>query len=117
MKLMMQPNPCACGQACIAMITNKSIEEVFKVMKTEGPTSIGQLIEALDYYNIKHAEKNVRISKKNPMPSEYAILTVHMRAYTHWVLLYNQRYYDPEFGLLESCHPEGKITSFLAIYE
>lgn len=53
MELMMQPNPCACGQACIAMIANKSIEEVFKVMKTEGPTSIGQLIEALDYYNIR----------------------------------------------------------------
>jgi len=117
MELIMQPNPCACGQACIAMIANKSIEEVFKVMKTEGPTSIGQLIEALDHYNIKHAEKNVRISKKNPKPSEYAILTVHMPTYTHWVLFYNHQYYDPEFGLLETCHPEGKITSFLAIYE
>ena len=27
MELMIQPNPCACGQACIAMIANKSIEE------------------------------------------------------------------------------------------
>lgn len=38
----MQPNPCACGQACIAMITGKPIEEIITVMKTDGPTSIGQ---------------------------------------------------------------------------
>lgn len=117
MNLIMQPNSCACGQACIAMITNRSIEEIFKVMKTEGPTSIGQLIEVLDYYNIKHAERNVRISKKNPKHSDYSILTVHMPSYTHWVVFYNGKYYDPEFGLLNNPHPNGKITSFLAIYE
>lgn len=117
MKLIMQPNPCACGQACIAMITGKPIEDVFKVMKTEGSTSIGQLIEALDYYGIKHAEKNVRISKKNPNHSDYCILTVHMPLYTHWVVYYQGKYYDPEFGLLDSCHPDGRITSFFTIYK
>ena len=41
----MQPTFTTCGQACIAMIANKDIEEVIKDMKTDGPTSIGQLIE------------------------------------------------------------------------
>lgn len=40
MKLIMQPTPEACGQACIAMISEKTIEEVIKDMKTSGPTSI-----------------------------------------------------------------------------
>lgn len=48
------------------MITNKDIEEVIKDMKTSGPTSIGQLIEILDFYGIRHAEKNTHISKKEP---------------------------------------------------
>ncbi len=48
MKLVMQPTVETCGQACIAMITGKDIEEVIKDMKTSGPTSIGQLIEILD---------------------------------------------------------------------
>lgn len=47
MKLIMQPNFLTCGQACIAMITGKSVEEVIKDMKTDGATSIGQLIEIL----------------------------------------------------------------------
>lgn len=82
MKLVVQPTFETCGQACIAMITGKDIEEVIKDMKTSGPTSIGQLIEALDFYGVKHGEKNTRISKKNPHPYEYSILTVHTNAMT-----------------------------------
>jgi hypothetical protein len=39
-----------------------------------------------------------------------------MPGYTHWVIHESGKFYDPEFGLLEACHPDGKITSFLAIY-
>ena len=117
MKLIMQSNPETCGQACIAMIAEKTIEEAIKDMKTSGPTSIGQLIEALDFYGIRHAERNTRISKKNPVPHEFSILTVHTNnGYTHWVLLFNGKYYDPEFGLIEGEYTHGKITSFLGIY-
>lgn len=63
----------------------KDIQEVIHDMKTDGLTSIGQLIETLDFYGIKHVERNV-----------------HMNAgYTHWVLFHHGKYYDPEFGLLE----------------
>lgn len=118
MELVMQPTFSTCGQACIAMITGTDINQVIKDMKTSGPTSIGQLIEALDFYGVKHAQKNLRISKKNPVQSEYSILTLHMAAgYCHWVLYYHGKYYDPEFGLLTECHPEGRITSFFSIYE
>ncbi len=117
MELIMQPTSETCGQACIAMITGKGIEEVIKDMRTRGPTSIGQLIEILDFYGVKHAEKNTRISKKNPAPHPYSILTIHMNAgYTHWVLLFGGKYYDPEFGMIDGKYTHGKITSFLAIY-
>ena len=43
MELMMQPAFSTCGQACIAMIAGKSVEEVIRDMKTDGATSIGQL--------------------------------------------------------------------------
>ncbi len=117
MELIMQPTFSTCGQACIAMITGKSVEEVIKDMKTDGATSIGQLIEILDFYGIRHDERNKRISKKNPVPYKSSILTVHTDAgYTHWTLLYNNKYYDPEFGLIEGEYTHGKITSFLEIY-
>lgn len=118
MTLLMQPTSSTCGQACIAMITGKTIDEVIHDMKTDDPTSIGQLIEILDRYGIKHAEKNLRISKKTPVPYKYSILTVHTNAgYTHWVLLYDNKYYDPEFGLIEGEYTHGKITSFFSLFE
>ncbi len=117
MELVLQTTSETCGQACISMITGKPIEEVIKDMKTSGPTSIGQLMEILDFYGVKHAERNTRISKKNPTPYKCSILTVHANAgYTHWTLLYDNKYYDPEFGLIEGEYTYGKITSFLGIY-
>ena len=118
MELVMQPTFETCGQACIAMITGKDIEQVIKDMKTSGPTSIGQLIEILDFYGVKHAERNTRISKKNPVPYKYSILTVHTNGgYTHWTLLFDNKYYDPEFGVIDGEYTYGKITSFLGIYQ
>lgn len=118
MELVMQPTFETCGQACIAMITGRTVETVIKDMRTSGSTSIGQLIEILDFYGVKHAEKNTRISKKNPQPHKYSILTVHTNGgYTHWVVLYDNKYYDPEFGLIDGEYTYGRITSFLAIYQ
>lgn len=58
------------------------------------------------------------IAKKNPVPHPYSILTVHADGgCTHWTLLYDGKYYDPEFGLIEGEYTHGKITSFLAIYQ
>ena len=37
---------------------------VRKDMKTDGPTSIGQLIEILDFYGVKHAEKMYVFQKR-----------------------------------------------------
>jgi len=45
-------------------------------------------------------------------------LTVHANGgYTHWVLYYDGKYYDPEFGVIEGEYTHGKITSFLGIFE
>lgn len=68
MELIIQPTCFTCGQACIAMITGKSVEEVIKDMKADRATSIGQLIQILDFYGVRHAEKNKRISKKILFP-------------------------------------------------
>lgn len=52
MELIMQPTCFTYGQACIAMIAGKSVDEVIKDMKTDKATSIGQLIELLDFYGL-----------------------------------------------------------------
>lgn len=115
-KLVMQTTEGNCGQACISMLSGIDIKEVCKIMHTNGSTSIGQIICALDELGIRHAEKNKRLSKMNPVLPEIAIITVHFPEYSHWVLYYKGRYLDPEFGGFEK-YQKGKITSFLECFE
>lgn len=114
--LVMQTTSGNCGQACISMLTGISIEEVCKVMGTSGGTTIGQILDALDQFNVRHAEKNIRLSKKNFIIPDIAIINVHFSEYTHWVLHYKGTFYDPEFGKMKE-YTNGKITSFLECFE
>ena len=63
-------------------------------------------------------QKEILVSqRKKPTPYKCSLLTVHTnKGYTHWTLLYDNKYYDPEFGLNEGEYTYGKITSFLRIY-
>ena len=114
--LIMQTTNGNCGQACIAMLTGVSIEDICKIMHTDGGTTIGQIMDVLDQFDIRHVEKNVRLSKRNSILPEIAILTVHFPEYTHWVLLYKGTYLDPEFGESNK-YTIGRITSFLECFE
>lgn len=110
----MQTTEGNCGQACISMLTGVDIEEVKNAYKWWHIHRI--IIDALDTFGIRHAKKNKRISKKNSIIPEIAILTVHFAAYTHWVLFYKGLYLDPEYGIMEQ-YTKGKITSFLECFE
>lgn len=37
--------------------------------------------------------------------------------YTYRTLLFDNKYYDPEFGVIDGEYIYGKITSFLGIYQ
>lgn len=115
--LVMQTDFTMCGQACIAMLAGKDIETVCRELNNKKSMSTGQIMEGLDKYNIHHAVKNVRLSKKNPLIPEVAILTVHMETYTHWVVFYKGDYLDPEFGLIEKEYTKGRITSYITVFE
>ena len=64
MELVIQPTFETCGQACIAMITGKDMNDVIRDMKTSDPTSIGQLMEILDKYEVRHAPKECSYIKE-----------------------------------------------------
>ena len=68
-------------------------------------------------YDCREKRRGSNKGYENRWSYKYSILTVHTDAgYTHWTLLYDNKYYDPEFGLIEGEYTHGKITSFLEIY-
>jgi len=113
--LVMEPVNTSCGQACIAMLANVPINEVFKTMKTKGSTSGKMLIDALYHYKIRHNERFINYQKYPNLP-DLCIIDVKMPGYGHWVVYHKGVFYDPEFGKLSACHEDGRIAYYLEIY-
>lgn len=44
------------------------------------------------------------------------ILKVLLPRYAHWVLYYDGKYYDPEFGVTEELYQKARIQSYLEIF-
>lgn len=109
-----QPDFYTCNQACLAMIAGIPIEEAIAVMKKyEGPGS-SAFYKAFKKYGIDYMSWRTvnNISELPPL----CILLIKFSSYNHTVVYHDGVYYDPEFGVLSSCKPEGQVTHYLELY-
>lgn len=54
-------------------------------------------------------------------PTDYlcgqaCVAIVLLPQYGHWILYYDGKYYDPEFGLMDELYQKARIQSYLEIY-
>lgn len=111
-----QPTITTCGQACVAMLSNISIEEAIKKMGTDGPTEHADIINGLKVCGVKCGNEFIEITKENPKYPSVCVLLIWFPEYGHWVVYYHGKFYDPEFGLLDECVPHGRIGSYFEVY-
>lgn len=110
-----QPTMSTCGQACIAMLADVSVDEVCKVMGNDSTTTYENLISALDYYGFRH-----RLRKDHPaVLPDICLLQIQFPEYGHGILYFKGKFYDPEFGVMDEYHPDGKINEdeFIEVYQ
>ena len=110
-KYIKQPTEYLCGQACVAMIANVSVE----VMHNDKGTGKKDIEKALQHYGIAQAKTMTKADNSTPLPS-VCILKVLLPKYSHWVLYYYGKYYDPEFGLLDELYSKARIQSYLELF-
>ena len=104
-----QPTEYLCGQACVAMIANVSVEDVIRVMNNDQATGKKDIERALDHYGIRQAKTMTKADNDTPLPP-VCILKVLLPRYSHWVLFYHGKYYDPEFGLMDELYYDILIS-------
>ena len=108
-----QPTEYLCGQACVAMIAGVSVEDVIRIMdKATGKKDIER---ALAHYGIRQAKSMAKADNSTPLPP-VCILKVLLPRYSHWVLYYHGKYYDPEFGLMDRLYSKARIQSCLELF-
>ena len=114
-KYIQQPTEYLCGQACVAMIAGVSVDDVIRVMNNDQATGKKDIERALDHYGIRQAKTMAKADNNTPLPP-VCILKVLLPGYSHWVLFYHGKYYDPEFGLTDELYGKARIQSYLELF-
>ena len=85
-----QPTTFLCGQACVAMIANVSVDEVIQVMNNDKATGKKDIERALDHYGLRQAKAMTKADNNTPLPP-VCILKVLLPRYSHWVFYFLQK--------------------------
>ena len=102
-----EPNPLACGQAVLAMLSGVDVYEIFKLVNTEKETSLKDMKDALKVLNIEFKENRVEVKNKSDLP-RVAMLSLETPKCWHWSLFFDSVFYDPEYGVLTDFPPSNR---------
>ena len=110
-KHVFEPNPLACGQAVLSMLSGDSVENVMKVVKTDRETTLKDMFSALDFYGIKYSRERKAVREKQDLPS-VCILSLETPHCWHWSLYFDGVFFDPEYGGLADFPPSNRRYYF-----
>ena len=107
-----------CGQACIAMIIQESLEDVCGQLGTNRGTKAKKLAEFLQGKGIPCNKRLIRVSKKRPLPERALVKMKFDDTHNwHWVLKWRGVVFDPGYRITtvdEIRHSMyGRLTSFI----
>lgn len=102
-----EPTPLQCGQAVLAMLTDKTVDEIIKIVGTERETTLRQMFLALEYYEIKFSKERRPVSKKEDLP-KICFLSLETPHCWHWSLYFDGTFYDPEYEILTDFPPSNR---------
>ena len=97
---MFEPNPLACGQAVLSMLTGEDVNKIIALCGTERETTLADMKRIFDYFGINYSNERILVENKSQLP-EIALLSLETPKCWHWSLYFGGLFYDPEFGILE----------------
>lgn len=110
-KILEQPLEGFCGQTCIALLKNISVEDVVKHTKCgKNKMSGKKLFQALDLYEIKRADKMKYTKGQVVELPKCCILSEH----GHFLLHYNGVFYDNILGVFTE-YDFSRLVAYLEI--
>lgn len=102
-----EPDPLQCGQAVLAMLTDKTVDEIIALCGTEKETTLKDMIRVLNLCSISVVSERIAVTKKTDLP-RIALLSLETPKCWHWSLYFEGKFYDPEYGLLSDFPPSNR---------
>lgn len=99
-KYLKEPTDLQCGQAVLAMLSDKTVDEIIDIVKTDRETTLKQMLLCLDTLSIKYIPNRIEVKELSQLP-EICILSLETPRCWHWSLYFKGKFYDPEHGVLD----------------
>ncbi len=98
--LLQQPYDGLCGQACIGMLAGVSLDDACDIMHCrEWQANMSKMVETMDYLGIAHANEIIYTGgRKDVVLPKCCIMMEKMGRYSHYLIHFDGRYYDPTMG-------------------
>ena len=106
-KHLYEPNPLACGQAVLSMLSGQSYAETGEWVGTERETTLKDMKNALENLGISCGNTRIEVKEKGELP-EVALLSLETPKCWHWSLYFRGLFHDPEYGVLEDFPPSNR---------
>ncbi|MCQ2477965.1 MAG: hypothetical protein MJ091_01935 [Clostridia bacterium] len=95
-----EPNPLACGQAVLAMISGKDVYEIIAIVGKETETDLKDMKSALSALSVKISNERKQAFCKDDLPN-IALLSLETPKCWHWSLYFKGTFFDPEYGVID----------------
>lgn len=110
-----EPNDLQCGQAVLAMLCNKTVDEIVSVVGTECETKLKDMFLCLSHFEIAYSTKRIEVTDKAQLP-DVCFLSLETPRCWHWSLYFKGTFYDPEHGVMND-FPTSSRKYYFEIFE
>ena len=102
-----EPTELQCGQAVLAMLSGKSVEDIIEIVGTDRETTLKQMFFCLDVCEIKYKKERIEVKAESELP-KVCILSLETPHCWHWSLYFGGKFLDPEYGVLTEFPPSNR---------
>lgn len=110
-----EPSDLQCGQAVLAMLCDKTVDEIVSVVGTDRETTLKDMFLCLSHFDVAYNAQRVAVNDKSQLPS-VCVLSLETPRCWHWSLYFNGVFYDPEHGVMND-FPICKRKYYFEIFE
>ena len=94
-----EPTDLQCGQAVLAMVLGKNVEEIVEFLGNERETTLKEMKDTFRHFGVYVSDNRIHVQKKENLP-HLCMLSLETPRCWHWSLYCDGVFYDPEHGVM-----------------
>lgn len=99
-KYIHEPTDLQCGQAVLAMVLGKNVEEIVEFLGNDRETDLKEMKMTFRHFGVKIYDERIQVRERSELP-ELCLLSIETPRCWHWSLFCEGTFYDPEHGVMD----------------